>query len=321
MLLGILNCKISIGKFIFTEVIEVEIERTSRLISDLATIKLPISAVFENKKKETIENKIKRGDEVRVELAYNDEYHEEFTGYVKSVLIKDKTIIECEDNAFLLRKSIKNKAFPKGVKLEEIIKYIADECKVEVNGDIPDITFNSFLLKNIDGLKALQKLKDNYGLTAFFDYDGKLYVGLSYKYNTGNIEYNLQEDVEKSNLTFKEENDVKYKIKAISLLKDNRKLEIETGDADGEQKSLYFRNIISESELERRAEEEIKKYKFTGYQGTLRTFGTPTARFAMTAKIIDCHYPIREGDYYVESVKTDFGQSGFRRTIELGIKL
>lgn len=320
MLLGVLNCKITIGKFVFNQVNEVEIERTGRLISDTAIIKLPLSAVFENKKKESVENKIKRGDNVKIELAYNDEYNIEFTGYVKDVAAKDKTVIECEDNAFLLRKPIPNKAF-KGKTLKDVIKYIADECKLGLNADVPDVTFDAFLLKNIDGLKAMQKLKDDYGLTVFFDYEGKLYAGLSYKYDTGKVKYNLQGDIKKSNLIFKKEEDIKYKIKAISLLKNNKKLEVETGDTDGEQRTLYFRNIASKTELEKLANEEIQKYKYTGYRGTLISFGSPLARFGMSAKIKDDNYPAREGDYYIESVKTNFGQSGFQRTIELGIKL
>ena len=296
------------------------IERTGRLISDTAIIKLPLSAVFENKKRESVENKIKRGDEVTIELAYNDEYNIEFTGYVKDVSAKDKTLIECEDNAFLLRKSIPNKAF-KDKTLKDVIEYIAGECKVKLNADIPDITFDSFLLKNVDGTKALQKLKDNYGLTVFFDYEGKLYAGLSYKYDTGKVSYSLQGDIKKSNLTFKKAEDIKYKVKAISLLKDNKKLEVEAGDTDGEQRTLYFRGITDENKLKERAEEEIKKYKYTGYQGTLITFGTPPAHFGMSAKITDNNYPTRGGDYYVESVKTVLGQSGFQRTVELGIKL
>ncbi|OQY03184.1 MAG: hypothetical protein B6I20_05550 [Bacteroidetes bacterium 4572_117] len=320
MLLGGLNCKITIGGFVFNQVNELSIERTSRLISDTATIKLPLSAVFENKKKENLENKIKRGNKVTVELAYNDAYNVEFTGYVKSVSAKDKTVIECEDNAFLLRKSIKNKSF-KDKTLKNVIEYIAGECKIELNADIPDIKFDSFLLKNIDGLKAIQKLKDNYGLTVFFDYEGKLYVGLAYVYNTGNIAYDISGDIKKSNLTFKKAEDIRYKVKAISLLKNNKKLEVEIGDADGEQRTLYFRGITDENKLKECAAEEMKKYKYTGYQGTLITFGTPLARFGMSATITDGSYPAREGDYYIESVKTDSGQSGFQRTIELGIKL
>ena len=321
MLLGTLNCKITIGKYQFRQVNAVEIERSGRLLSDTAKITLPLSAVFENQKKENIENKIKRGDAVTVELAYDDDFNVEFSGFVKDVSAKDKTVIECEDNAYLLRKPIPDKVF-KDKTLNDVLKYIANECKIDLNANVMDINLEQFALRNIDGLKAMQKLKDAYGLSVFFDYEEKLFAGLAYTYQNANIEYNLQEDVAKSNLTFKTEEDIKYKIKAISLQKDNTKIEVETGDADGDLRTLYFYGITDKTQLEQLAKEEIKKYKYTGYQGSIKTFGSPFVRFGDAAKITDNNYPARTGTYYVESVKTRFSTSqGFKRDVELGIKL
>ena len=316
-----LKNKISIGNYQFDQVVNVKIEKSSRLLADTAVIEFPLSAVFENKQKLSIEKKIKRGNPVSIEFGYDDELNLEFSGYVKNVQAKNnKTIIECEDDAYLLRKSLPNKAFKKTT-LKEIVKYIANNSSLELSADIPDISISDLIIKNTTGLQALKKIKDNYGLQAFIDYEGKLFIGLAYTYNTGDVIYNLQKNIIKSNLQFKNSDDIKYKIKAISIQKDNSRLEVEIGDADGELRTIYFNEITSKIELENLANEEIKKYKYTGYKGTLTAFGQPLSKYGMSAKIIDDNYPQREGSYYVESVKTTFGINGFRRIPELGIKL
>ena len=317
----VLTSYITIGKYNFKEITNVEIERTSRLLIDVAKIEMPLSFTLENKQRLTTEKAIKRGDKVLIKLGYNGELQEEFSGFVSKIKAdKNKVIIQCEDNGFLLRKNINNKAFGKTT-LKEILQYVANECSVELNENIVDINFEKFVLRNVTGLQVLKKLKENYGLTAFFDYHGKLFVGLTYTYKTGQVVYDLQRNIIKSNLEFKNEADIRIKIRAISILKNNSRIEVELGDEDGELRTLYFYNITSEKELKELAKEQIKQLKYTGYRGNITAFGLPIAKFGMTAKIKDSNYPQREGLYYVESVKIRFGQNGFRRIIELGPKL
>ncbi len=318
-----LQSDISIGNYNFTSVVNVKIERSSRQIIGGATIELPLQMTLQNNNKKTIAKAIKRGDNVVIKLGYSPNLNLEFEGFVSNIKAKaNKTIIECQDNSFLLQKSVPNKAF-KQTTLKKIVQFVADNCGIELNSEIPEVNISDFILKNVTGLDVIKKIKEAYGLQAFFDYDGKLYVGLAYTYKTGKVEYNLQKDLPKNqtNLEFKEADDIKYKIKAISILKDNTRLEIETGDADGELRTLYFNGITDKTELEKLANEEIKKYKYSGYKGNIKAFGEPQAKFGMSAKIKDDNYPQREGNYYIESIKIDFGQSGFRRTVELGIKL
>jgi hypothetical protein len=310
--------ELSIGNLTFNKVINCKIEKSSRLLSNTAVIELPLSAIFENTRKLTIANEIKRGDQVEIKLGYDGDLVTEFKGYVENITDKEKTVIHCEDEMFQLRKPVVNKMFKKA-KLKEVVEYIVGG--LELNSDIPEIEFDSFLLKNVTGLQALQKIKDNYGLLVYIDNDSKLYAGLSYTYEAGGVIYDLQKNVVSNDLTYKTADEIKYKIKAISLLKNNKKIEAETGDSEGELRTLYFRNITDKEKIEELAKQEIEKYKYTGYRGSLTGFGLPYATFGMTATIRDSNYPAREGNYYVEGLEIEFGQNGFRRKIELGIKL
>jgi len=319
----VLSADIKIGRYRFKQITNVRIERTSRLIADTAEVEMPLSFTLENKQRLTTEKAIKRGDKVLIQLGYGGNLETEFEGFVTEVKAsRDKTVIKCEDNAFLLRKQVTNKAFGKTT-LKQVLNYVASECGVQLNGQCADVQFERFVLRNVTGLQVIKKLKDTYGLSAFFDYDGKLYVGLAYSYNTGEVIYNLRKNVitDKTDLEFKVADDIKLKVRAVSILKDNTRLEVELGDDDGELRTLYFYNITSESELRQLAQQELERLKYTGYRGKIAALGEPWAAFGMTATVRDSNYPQREGKYYVESVRTDFGQNGFHRTVELGPKI
>lgn len=316
--------EITIGKYTFTGVFGCAIEKTTRIIGNTATIELPLCAVFENTTKLNIANEIKRGDDVVIKLGYDGELDTEFVGFVLSVAATDKTVIKCEDKIFKLRTPLKDKLFKKDeASLSTIIDYIIKDSKIALYKSVPKMNIESFIIKGMNAVQALQKIKDEYGITAFITSDEKLFVGLIYTYDAGRVSYDLQKSVHagKNNLEFKAEADVKIKIEAISKLKDNKELKVTEGDTDGELRTLHFKGITDESKLKELAKEEIKKYKYTGCDGTFTGFGYPIAQPGMSATITDNKYPAREGIYYIESVKVNYGNDGFNRVVELGVKL
>lgn len=317
-LIGGVNLKI--GNFTFNRVISASIKKSTRLLSNTAIIELPLTAVFESNRTLSIAKEIKRGDKVEISLGYNGKLANEFTGFVEKITDDEKTVITCEDSMFLFRKPVENKMF-KDATLKDILNYIISGSGISLNGEVPEINFESFLLKNVSGIQALQKIKDNYGVLVYLDNDNKLHAGLSYTYNAGAVEYNLQKNVSKNDLAYKIEEELKYKIKAISLLKNNKKIEIEVGDNDGELRTVHFNNITDEAKIKELALQEIEKYKYTGYRGSLTSFGWPIAKIGMTATMKDNNYPARQGNYYVEAVETKWSSSGFSRQVELGVKL
>ena len=104
------------------------------------------------------------------------------------------------------------------------------------------------------------------------------------------------------------------------MLPDNTKLTIETGDNDGELRTLTFYNITKESELTARADAELDRLKYDGYFGSLTIFGESFIKHQHVVQIFDDKFPERKGEYFVKGHNVTFGQSGFRRKIELGIK-
>lgn len=320
----ILGIHIQIGDYTFTRANAVTIESSSNLIADTATIKVPLTAVVKHEDTTTtVETAklIKAGMAVTIKLAYTGVYEGlEFEGYVKRVNKKIPLEIECEDAIYLLRKNNINKAWSE-VTLKEVMEEIVKGTALKVSSDSPTITLKPFSIKNATGAWALQEIRDKYGLTIYIK-NGLLYAGLAYVENNGTVTYTLTGEntniVDAKSLQYRAKEDVTLKVKAVGIMGDNTRTEVEVGDADGELRTLTFYNIESKADLERMAKQELDKLKFDGYEGKVNAFLIPQAVPGMRAQLKDSLFPERSGRYYIEGVKTTWGRNGARRVIEIG---
>ncbi|HLO59062.1 MAG TPA: hypothetical protein VK172_14705 [Lentimicrobium sp.] len=323
----ILGCNISIGGYTFNRCTEVKIEKSIDLVSSTAVIVLPISAVLVSKgEKTTVETArlITVGMPVSIELSYNGIYSGiEYTGYVKVINHKIPLEIECE-NIYPLRKKNINKVWA-STTLQDILKEIVSGTDITLSSEVPAITMSPYSIKNASGAFALQKLKDDFGLTVYLDESNRLYAGLAYTKSTGTVKYFLNGSnvnvINADDLKYRNKEDVLLKIKAIGVSGNNTRTEVEVGDQDGELRTLFFYNITSKTDLTRLATQQLNKLKFDGYEGKLLTFLIPKAVPGMTAILNDERFPVRSGNYYIDSVMTTWGTQGARREVGIGIKL
>lgn len=309
-----MDSKIIIGGNIVFEnrVHEVTIEQSWKNITQTARIVVP-------RYKQLIDPsetkyKIKPGDTVQILLGYDGQLVEEFTGYVSLISPTSPLVIECEDEMYKLKQTNVTMSWPT-ITLANLITYLMPEANVS---NIPGITLTNFRLDKVSKAKALEKIKEEYGLVVYFR-NGVLFAGLAYTepgFNT--VRYHFQKNCLPDGLQFKNTEDVKVKVKAISVLKNNKRLETEVGDGDGNQTTLHFYNITTIAELKIVAEEAIKKMRYTGYTGSFTGFGLPLIKHGDVAKLDDDYYPERKMDVFVDSVKTSYNSSGFRRQIEIG---
>ncbi|RMF03583.1 MAG: hypothetical protein D6772_01930, partial [Bacteroidetes bacterium] len=93
------------------------------------------------------------------------------------------------------------------------------------------------------------------------------------------------------------------------------------GDEDGDQRTIFFYNLPAGENLEERAREELLRYRYSGYRGSLQGFLIPVCRIGNTVRLKDDTFDNREGDYLVEKVTTTLGSGGGRRKVKLGLKL
>lgn len=85
----------------------------------------------------------------------------------------------------------------------------------------------------------------------------------------------------------------------------------------GERRTLHFLGATTTDELARLAENELRKYYYTGLKGKFVTFGIPYVKHGDNIDILDAILPERNGRYKVKAVQYTGGVNGLRQEIEL----
>jgi hypothetical protein len=172
-------------------------------------------------------------------------------------------------------------------------------------------------------LEVLEDIKKKYSVQAFVR-NSKLYVGMPYTLlaNEGKkARINLNGGiVSDSDLNYQRLDEVKIKVKAVSILRDNSRIEYETGDSSGELRTLSYYNL-QKADLKKAADNDLQNLKYEGYRGSFEAFGEPFVSYGDVLVLSDERYPEREGSYLVKAVTYRFGVNGFRQKIELERKV
>lgn len=304
-----LSVNITIGSLSFGYVSECEIKHSWRDMTSTCSIRLPRNLKLQS---EELRSLIKRGNKVEVKAGYDGELRTEFNGYVIRVKNTTPLMIECEDEMFNLKSGSITKSWP-STSLQQVVSYVyPGESKVF------DANIGPFTLNKTTPALALEEIKRNYNLSSFFR-NGVLVVGLPYdKATATNHKFNFQKNIaENESLEFRSKDDFKLKVKAISILPSNQKIEIEIGDKDGQERTMHYYNLQKPA-LEAIANAEIEKLKYDGYSGSFTSFGVPPVEMGDIVHLNDPRYPDNAGSYWVDEVNKSIGMGGIRRRITLG---
>lgn len=319
----ILKGKIQIGEFIFNSINDVEITKSVDDLIDNAVFKMPSNFIVkQNGEEKYTEEAIKVGDRVTITLGYAGKYEGiEFVGFIRSIGSHIPLEIKCEDAIYLLRRKNIVRAFVK-TSLKEILKEVVSGTEIKLSKNIPDIAIDKFIIKNANGAQVLQKLKQDFSLSIYLDDDNNLYAGLQQSVNIAKEAiYDLNYNLVENNLDYITEEERKIKIKYTYIDKKNSKKSVEVGDDDGETRTFHTSIISDEKKLLLMANAELKKNKYSGFEGSVKSFLIPFATRGMTAVIRDSEHVNREGSYFIKKVVTTFGTDGARRDVYISNKL
>lgn len=311
-----LTSKITIGEFSFKGVVNVSIKSTWKVLTDTCEITIPRKVKFKDRAIATGDNPLfKKGDKVVVELGYNDKNKVEFIGYVRHIDAQTPITIKCEDSAFLLKADSKTVSY-RSVTLQQLL---SDVLPKGVDFEAVDMNLGQVRLIDMTPAKILDELRKEYKLYAFFKGE-KLFVGFAYPPSREIVTHKFQfeRNIISDDLEYRREEESKIKIKAISMLPNNEKIEIEVGDQDGEIRTFHYYNL-QKTDLEKVAKEEIKRLKYSGWVGNFLAFGLPSVEHGDIADLTDKKLD-RQGFYLVSEVNKDFGTNGYRREIFLDRK-
>jgi hypothetical protein len=263
---------------------------------------------------------IRRGDRISVFLGYDDNLQLAFIGYVLRVGIKTPVEIFCEDDMFMLKQMPCVKKSYKSVDILTLLKDQGLPYEVKVLGEQ---NIGQFRASFETVAELLAHLKEN-NIRTFFRLENEspvLYCGVLFDHGNAMRQVfatgiNLISD---DSLDEQRSEDVKIKLKVISLQPDNRKkIKVEVGDPNGEKRTLHCYGK-SESEAKAWGEQELERLKRDGLTGSFTTFGHV---------MLDCLdvvgvklHGVRKGKYQIQKNIITYGSGGFRQEITLGARV
>jgi hypothetical protein len=259
---------------------------------------------------------LKKGMDITVNLGYDNRTHTAFKGYLNIINADIPVSIECEDEAWKLKRTSITKSY-KDVDLKTLLKDLLPGLLFKA----PDVRLGPFRITKASPAQVLDEIRKTYFLHSFFR-DGMLYVGFAYwpeLQKTHKISFDRH--VVEHDLRYVKEEDTKIKLTIVTISPDNEKKQYEFGDLeDGEERTLYYYDKNA-AEVKHIGEEEVKRLRYTGYRGSLTIFGEPFIQHGDIVELTDPFYPGREGSYFVKSIKRTFDENGYRQTLELDTKV
>lgn len=312
----------TIGQFQYNGIVEFSADSSWDTLTDTATLTFPRRVEWNGKALATgADPLIKRGDQVTVELGYNEGTEVVFRavvfrGYVKSIHASIPVTVECEDAAFLLKQKSITKSY-KDVQISELLK---DVLPVVVPFESPQLRLGPFRISNATAAMVLDKIKDQYFLKGWFR-NGTFYFGFAYRPELqSRHRIRFDHDVVEQDLKYVKEEDVRIFLKVIVVERDNSRKEYMFGEPSGEQRTVYYYDK-SAADVKIMGEQEIERLSYTGYRGSMTIFGSPYVQHGDVVDVTDPFYPERDGSYLVKSVKTTFGDGGYRQVLVLDVKV
>lgn len=307
----------SAKKWIFDKVASVEITRDMETLTDTCVLQLPKKITWQG----SSVLPIKRGDEITVWLGYDDRLQFAFRGFVTTVGLKTPVTIHCEDYLFRLKQQEAKKKAYKSATLDRILADQNLGIKYKVFGE-QNIGQYRVTADTVSAL--LGHLKDQGGIRSFIRIEHNepiLYCGVLFEQSTTphrQVFATGQNIIDDSQLKVQSAADMKLKVKAISLLPDNKKIRVEVGDTDGETRTIHTYNK-PEKELKAWAEQELKRLKRDGLAGSFTTFGAELAdKLDHIGIKIDGE---RKGVYQVQKNIIKYSPAGFRQEITIGARV
>lgn len=317
----VLSSEIHIGKYVFNQIVEIEVNSSYETLTDTCVVTIPRKLSFQGKSLIVKENSIfTRGDRVVVKCGYW--YNNKttiFEGFLVRVESGMPTRLHCEDIAWKLKQT---QAFNLSYSKLEIGTLLKDIVPTGIEYITPGkIELGKASFKKVTAAQILSYLQDKFSIQSWCR-NGKLYVGLNYfKDLQREHSFSFQRNIISDNLEYVRAEDIKIAIKAVSILPDNSKIEISAGDNEGTERTLHFYNVTDRVLLQERANIALANFKFDGFNGSFTTFGMPVVAHGDIVSLSDNLYPEKDGRYIVKSVRTTFGQGGYRQEMDIAEKV
>jgi hypothetical protein len=307
---------INLGAYYIDFAHSVKIASTWKNLTDTAIIEMPRNIT--NSKGTPIYDCISRGDAVKIQLGYNNNLVERFTGYIDGVKPNNPVQIFCQDEMWKWKQvPVAPKTFTNGT-LDQILQY-AGFNNYELLGNVSfqgNFIIDRTVISAAGVLERLRKL-----FCPSFFRNGKLYVGKPYNTGLSNtINFAFNYNIISHNLEYKFADEVKILVRFESKKLSGKTEIVTVGDNTGETHTITDFNV-PKSEMLRRANEYLQQLKFDGWHGKFKTFGEPIVQHGDIINLIDPINNEKSGKYYAERVEVlSDTKEAYKQEITIGLK-
>ncbi|MBK9292564.1 MAG: hypothetical protein IPM52_13210 [Bacteroidetes bacterium] len=306
---------ITIGNYRLAMLESVEIVRSVEQLSDTAIIVLP--ATFFNKTL-NIEQQIKPGDAVKIQLGYDNYIRTEFEGYLERIATNDGSLsLHCEDALYIFRYPLQNREFI-NPSLDQLLNYLLPGG-FQLANDY-DFRYDRYVVRNQTAWQMLKQLQEETRANIYIK--GKtLHVHPPYSELFGEAVYSFQHNIEKSELEFRNADDRKVQVVVEGKSHDGKVLRATAGQSGGDVVQIKIEGVSHMPSLQKLADEQLKVKSYTGYSGSFTAWLLPFCDAGFAVSLYDNDYQHKSGTYYATEVITRMSKEGASRTIILGRKL
>ena len=330
-----LSWKITLENYQLMLLEGVEITRSVEQLSDTATITLP-GSVF-NKALE-IEDKIKRGNTVKIELGYNADTTNpapttpappkegngalvtEFEGFIESIETNDGSItIKCEDAIYKLRQPVADKELI-NPDVSDVLNYVLAQIGGYTLSCDYQFKYDKFTILSNTAYKVVKQIQEETKANVYLK-GNVLHVHPQYKEIFGTAEYSFQHNIESSELEYRKSEDRKWFVTVEGKGKDGKVIKITAGEKGGDTEKREIGGVSDPVSLQNLANEMLKVKSYTGYSGSFTGWLIPYCDAGYKVTISDDDYEYKSGTYYVLEVVTNFSKAGGSRTVKIGSKI
>jgi hypothetical protein len=279
-----------------------------------------------------------------------------FKGYISKVTSKKPLEFEVEDNMWKLKQvQAPIKTFSTSDTLEDILSTLIAGTGFTVNA-LTQTTFGEFTTGNETVAETLARLRRLYHFESYFRGDELRCGSLVYiEAEAKTVNFDFQGNIITDELDYRRRDDIvlsavarntieretgkttkdgqakteKVRLEVLVTFQGNGTVTkfVKTKGNDyppntgGERRELIFPGAKTTDELAKLAEDELKKYYYTGFKGRFTTFGIPFVKQGDNVQLKDPILPERNGLYKVKKVDYSGGVQGLRQVVSLDYKI
>lgn len=309
---------IIIGNYRVGMLDRVEVHRSVELLADTCKIVLPGA---EYNRALGVEDRIRRGNRAVVKFGYKETgITEEFRGYLRTISTDNGSItLELEDDIYTLRKAIPDSTL-QPITLEALITKVLKDAGSDLQVSCSYYwTYEKFVVSMATAYDVLKKVQEECGADIYIQ-GNTLHIHAPGEVIGRSRLYDFTRNIEECDLTYRQADDKKVRVVVKATEPDGTVKEIEVGNTGGDRVEIRC-STSDEASMKLRAEMELKRHSFDGYEGSITTWLIPECMPGDTATLHDDDYPQKDGEYFVTSVTSTFSKEGGKRQIDLGFRI